>query len=198
MKIFERTIYGAAIVAFLGLAPLQVTHASSVIFQDLTPSGMLASPGSITKTFASGSGAGNIAFEIAGYLSLDGVNCCTDTFSLYSDSTLLFQGAFNLGGGGSDVVFVNPNSATYSAVNFGFFGGGLLSVSVPVVFSAGNHTLTFDYSGGFQGLGDEGWGLNFVTVEGVPAVPEPETYAMLLVGLGMLGFMARRNKKSVV
>ena len=28
----------------------------------------------------------------------------------------------------------------------------------------------------------------------VGAVPEPETYAMLLAGLGMMGFVARRRK----
>jgi hypothetical protein len=28
----------------------------------------------------------------------------------------------------------------------------------------------------------------------VASVPEPETYAMLMVGLGLLGFTARRNK----
>jgi hypothetical protein len=28
----------------------------------------------------------------------------------------------------------------------------------------------------------------------VSAVPEPETYAMLAAGLGLLGFMARRKK----
>lgn len=30
----------------------------------------------------------------------------------------------------------------------------------------------------------------------IPQVPEPETYAMLLAGLGMIGFMARRRKQN--
>ena len=29
------------------------------------------------------------------------------------------------------------------------------------------------------------------------AVPEPETYAMILAGLGMLGFIARRRKRDL-
>jgi hypothetical protein len=29
----------------------------------------------------------------------------------------------------------------------------------------------------------------------VVAVPEPETYAMMLMGLGLLGFVARRRKQ---
>ena len=183
-----------AAVALTGLTPLQSAHAASVIYQDLTPTGILPSPGSITRNFASGSGAGNITFEIQGYLSLDGSNCCTDTFSFYNGSDLLFQGAFNLGGGGSNVILADPNGATYSVVDFGFYNGGLLNVSIPVNFTAGNHVLTFDYSGSYQGLTDEGWGLNSVTVEGIPAVPEPETYAMLLAGLGLLGFMTSRRK----
>ena len=30
---------------------------------------------------------------------------------------------------------------------------------------------------------------------GVAAVPEPETYAMMLAGLGLMGFVARRRKE---
>ncbi|MDR3323530.1 MAG: PEP-CTERM sorting domain-containing protein [Zoogloeaceae bacterium] len=33
-------------------------------------------------------------------------------------------------------------------------------------------------------------------VYGAPAVPEPETYAMLLAGLGLLGVIARRRRKA--
>lgn len=36
--------------------------------------------------------------------------------------------------------------------------------------------------------------LEFQTFN-VTAVPEPETYAMLLAGLGLIGFMSRRNSK---
>jgi hypothetical protein len=36
------------------------------------------------------------------------------------------------------------------------------------------------------------------TVTQVPTIPEPETYAMLLAGLGLMGVMAKRrnNKQS--
>ena len=34
--------------------------------------------------------------------------------------------------------------------------------------------------------------------DSIPMVPEPETYAMLLAGLGILGFMACRRKESTV
>jgi hypothetical protein len=37
-------------------------------------------------------------------------------------------------------------------------------------------------------------GLAFVNVA---AVPEPSTYALMLAGLGLVGFVARRRKKSI-
>lgn len=40
-------------------------------------------------------------------------------------------------------------------------------------------------------------GLEFISINQVPVspVPENETYAMLLVGLGLLGFIGRRKQK---
>jgi len=57
---------------------------------------------------------------------------------------------------------------------------------------AGISSLTFSTAA----LGDKG--LSHATVYGSPlaAVPEPETYAMLLAGLGVMGFLARRRNAS--
>ncbi len=54
--------------------------------------------------------------------------------------------------------------------------------------------LTFTTNAGFGGNGN--LGISHFTVYGnVTAVPEPETYALMLAGLGVVGFMARRRKQ---
>ncbi len=42
--------------------------------------------------------------------------------------------------------------------------------------------------------GDGGYAVSEIEVQGVAAVPEPETYAMLLAGLGLIGFTVTRRK----
>lgn len=48
--------------------------------------------------------------------------------------------------------------------------------------------------GGIDPFGAANRTLGTWTMISAPPVPEPETYAMLLVGLGLLGFAARRRK----
>ena len=42
----------------------------------------------------------------------------------------------------------------------------------------------------------DGGGLGWDNFTYISAVPEPETYAMLLVGLGLIGFVVRRRKRN--
>jgi hypothetical protein len=77
-------------------------------------------------------------------------------------------------------------------------GRDLRTFALPTSLSAGWHTFSVvAYEP--PGPNYEGWaGIDVatLTIEGPSAlVPEPETYAMLLAGLGLLGFAARRRKQ---
>ncbi len=152
-----------------------------------------------------------LSFTINGYNTLDGQNYYEDDFSLSLNGTTVFVGTFNLGGGTSTtqaVIYSNPLAATYSNPTGNGTnccgGGGVVYISfaaVPLV--SGSNSLVFTYTclpgpaiAGFQGLGDEGWGVQNVNVSGVP---EASTWVMMLAGFAGLGFVGhRRNKMASV
>ncbi len=74
-------------------------------------------------------------------------------------------------------------------------GGGTVTDTVTV-----GNTLSFSQFNftGFQNLDSVTWTNNYPFTQldnvTVAAVPEPETYVMMLAGLGLMGFMVRRKK----
>lgn len=160
--------------------------------------------GNLTETIVSPgfstAGGATLTFDLLGYLSVDGSNCCTDTFTLTVNGSPLFQGGFNMGGDGTNFVnFQDPGVTIVSTTNFGIFQGGLTQFSVAHTLLQGANTYDFDY-GAMQGLGDEGWGLSnvFVTANvtipgGGGNVPEPGTLALLGLGIAGLGFSRRKE-----
>jgi hypothetical protein len=67
-------------------------------------------------------------------------------------------------------------------------GNGPLSETIP----EGASRLSMGFNDGGGGFFDNSGGI-IVGVTEVSTIPEPETYAMFIAGLGLMGFMARRR-----
>ncbi len=123
----------------------------------------------------------------------------TDTFTFTPDATFGSTAqAFlaNLSVTGSDASSINFSSADLNGIALTGFGGPTvfgyaqgevlaqtsLLFNGPLVLTVMGSTNGGSYAGAFN--------LNLAPV------PEPETYGMLLAGLGILGFLARRRKQA--
>ena len=192
-----------AAIATLAAAGAQ----AGTLYSFAGPTGELPTDISITKSFSGAAGAAQVAFTLDGYASLDGQNFYEDDFTLSLNSTPILSGTFNLGGGGANVVFFAPVGASVNNISGNgmavTFAGGKVLISTPLNLLAGLNSLTFNYTAlpryahaGFQGTGDEGWGLrDIVVTQASGGVPEPASWALMLTGFGGLGAVLRRSRR---
>ncbi len=142
----------------------------------------------------------------------------------YSEAGITFTslypgGHVHLGGYQADTIYNHNGGCCTDPIQITQFGGGAFTLnSLFVVFDngpttfVGSNAATYTILGGdvgttvnfgnlFAGVTYVNWNtdsfgdseIDNVTINS--AVPEPETYAMMLAGLGLLGFAARRRKQ---
>lgn len=159
----------------------------------------------------SADGAATLTFDVIGYGGIDGgfggrvnTNDVSDSFSFRTGDTFFAIG-LNMGGAfpGLPLFFGTfPEVTLVSYTDNGPGQGGLAQFSVAFTLLSGDNTFIFQYGccSPLNGT-EEGWGLrNVVITADLPVtnpVPEPEIYAMMGIGFGLLGWVGRRKKLQV-
>lgn len=89
---------------------------------------------------------------------------------------------------GDCCAVVNPADALAAAQGSGFntVSDDSISLAYDLGTIAVGETASFSYA----------YNMSVVPVTPPPPIPEPETYAMLLAGLGLIGFMVHRRRKA--
>ncbi|GJI94397.1 hypothetical protein RugamoR57_11150 [Duganella caerulea] len=154
---------------------------------------LLSSYDNVSNNAVFGTGNSDIAFK------------STIDFGLSAAGTYSFRAGVDFGRGGAvfldgQAVAVNSNDMWWN-FNYNTPNGAFLIGSQAL--SAGNHTLTIY---GLEGCCDGGQQVQYAAGNGnfqsfsantLAPVPEPETYAMLLGGLALVGgYARRRNNKA--
>jgi len=164
---------------------------------------------------SSGAALANGIDVIAGY---DGNMYDTSFFTLVNSTTSTFSNiVFTSSGDGGNASWSWANLAAGSSATNYFYGSNGFQYDYDDYYYGNNqtytltgtlngHTVTATFSphsnatGGFVAfLGNDVNGSEYdanvsATVATISNVPEPETYAMLLAGLGLVGVIARRRK----
>lgn len=120
---------------------------------------------------------GDYVIESMAFWTLDADPSSIRQFKLYADDNLSFSSATLLG---SYTALNSPGFNPSSVQVFSFSAQNASYVRLEVL----NTWSTTSYS---TALGEVAFEIS--------AVPEPETYAMMLAGLGLIGFVARRRRQ---
>jgi hypothetical protein len=205
----KRTILLAGLLATAGVAQ------AGLSFQELAT-------GSRTEIFNGIAGIANMATGTQvslGQLLTDQLGTIAFTYlgneSGYNDKLLTVGGSTILTEANSVGTTVSRAVNSIGAINFKFEGNtglyainglmsgwasgtsiGLIGKNMNVSGKSFDYVLGYNDSAGAARLGD--WDDFVIGVKFTPvsAVPEPETYAMMLAGLGLMGSIVRRRNKS--
>jgi len=152
---------------------------------------VLSSYDNVSNNGIFGAGVTNIAFK------------STITFGLSSAGNYAFRAGVDFGHGGA--VFLDGQAVAFKQNDMWWAGSygntdGVFNIA-STALGAGNHTLAIY---GLEGCCDGGQQVQYSANGGafqsfsnqtLAPVPEPETYAMLLGGLGLVGVLSRRRNK---
>jgi PEP-CTERM motif len=151
----------------------------------------------------------SVGFLFAAIDSLDGTGTFPqgDYFKVSLDGVPLFRESFANATLSQIQSYVAPSGVELARhVDMGFGGPGsyytdsAYNLGADATFANIAHTaptavFTFQIEGvGNQTLDDESWAMDNLRVS-VTAVPEPESYALMVAGLGMIGLASRRRKQ---
>jgi hypothetical protein len=176
MTFQSRLLVGAALAGSLFAANAQA--ATLVVDGGWT---LFLFGGSGSNITDSGTGALSYDFLLGDTATLNVTDAFVvgDVFQIFDNGVSLFTtGPFNLAGGTTS----DPDTA---------FAGSIYSHG-SIVLGAGSHSIT-----GIATSSPTGSGGAYIELVKGGAVPEPATWAMMIAGFGMVGYMARRRTARV-
>jgi hypothetical protein len=141
-----------------------------------------------------------LAFSLAMW---DSIDYPTDTFQVTANGTFVINEGFGnyfpaSGSEGPGTRLTPATNGDFTDPQYGYNSGfrdSARAVSITFAHSAPAGVLTFQFPNS-QSAPDESFGIDniLVSTNAVAAIPEPSTYALMLAGLGIVGWAARRRK----